>query len=197
LLAWVGRRTGERRAHVGVVAFLALAATHVLSVEAPPEALRDGVDDLARAAVAIAAFAVAALFSARELRERPPELRTVVEAAGAVALVYLPSIVIVDATSSGDGGELDQTPQVLLSAFWSALGLAALVYGLFRDERRFRLAGLVLLGVAVVKVGLYDLAALDEIYRVLSFIALGLLLLAGAFAYQRLRASVRDEGDAG
>jgi uncharacterized membrane protein len=34
---------------------------------------------------------------------------------------------------------------------------------------------------------LYDLASLDEIYRVLSFIALGLLLLAAAFAYQRVR----------
>ena len=48
-----------------------------------------------------------------------------------------------------------------------------------------------------VKVGLFDLAALDEIYRVLSVIALGLLLLAGAFAYQRLRASVRDDVESG
>jgi uncharacterized membrane protein len=76
---------------------------------------------------------------------------------------------------------------VLLSAFWSVTGLAALVYGLLRDERRFRLGGLALLGIAIVKVFLYDLASLDEIYRVLSFIALGLLLLASAFAYQRIR----------
>jgi LPXTG-motif cell wall-anchored protein len=34
---------------------------------------------------------------------------------------------------------------------------------------------------------LYDLAELESIYRALSFIALGLLLLGGAFAYQRSR----------
>jgi uncharacterized membrane protein len=44
-----------------------------------------------------------------------------------------------------------------------------------------------LLGIAVFKVFFYDLAELESIYRVLSFIALGLLLLVGAFAYQRVR----------
>jgi uncharacterized membrane protein len=41
--------------------------------------------------------------------------------------------------------------------------------------------------VTVVKVFLYDLSTLTSIYRVISLIALGLLLLAGAFAYQRIR----------
>jgi uncharacterized membrane protein len=39
----------------------------------------------------------------------------------------------------------------------------------------------------VAKVFLYDLAALTSVYRVASFIGLGLLLLLAAFAYQRLR----------
>jgi uncharacterized membrane protein len=50
-----------------------------------------------------------------------------------------------------------------------------------------RLAGLALLGLAVGKVFIVDLAALESIWRVASFLALGLLLLAGAFAYQRVR----------
>jgi len=33
----------------------------------------------------------------------------------------------------------------------------------------------------------YDLSTLTSIYRVISFIVLGLLLLAGAYAYQRSR----------
>ena len=41
--------------------------------------------------------------------------------------------------------------------------------------------------LTVAKVFLYDLSTLTSLYRVFSFIALGLLLLAGAFAYQRLR----------
>jgi uncharacterized membrane protein len=34
---------------------------------------------------------------------------------------------------------------------------------------------------------MYDLAALDSVYRVGSFMALGLLLLIAALAYQRMR----------
>ncbi len=166
--------------------FLALAAGHVVVVEAPPLALRDGVADLAAAALAIALVTVGA-YAVTRARSWPEPLRELLEIAVAIGAVYLPSIAIVELTSTGDELEPGQTPQVLLSAFWSVAGLAAVVYGLLRDERRFRVGGLTLLGIAVAKVFVYDLAELDEIYRVLSFVALGLLLLAGAFAYQRTR----------
>jgi uncharacterized membrane protein len=186
-LAAVGARGLSANAATAAPAFVALATLHVLGVEAPPVALREGVDDLAPAAAAIAAAAVAAFAVARIMRSRSPrEVLVPLELAGGALAVYLPSIAIVDLTTTG---EIDpgQTPQVLLSAFWSFTGLAALVYGLLRDDRRLRLGGLMLLGLAIAKVFLYDLASLDEIYRVLSFIALGLLLLASAFAYQRIR----------
>ena len=192
VLAWIARRTGDRRAHVGVAVFLTLAAGHVLAFEAPPSALIDGVDGLGRALVAIATVAAAALFASRQVDRGPGEWRTVLEAIGASALVYAGSVAIVDVTTAGEPVEPGQTPQVLLSAFWTVVGVAALLYGLVRDERRFRIAGLALLGLAVAKVFLYDLAALESIYRVLSFIALGLLLLAAAYAYQRIRLVVRE-----
>ena len=50
-----------------------------------------------------------------------------------------------------------------------------------------KLAGLGLLALTVAKVFVVDLAKLESIWRVASFLALGLLLLAGAFAYQRIR----------
>jgi uncharacterized membrane protein len=164
--------------------FVGLAAAHTVSIEAPvPLALRDGVDDLGSALLAVSATTIAALVASRL---SPDPLDKLLALVGVVGVVYAPSIAIVDLTS---GGELDpgQTPQVLLSAFWSATGLAAVVYGLARDDKRFRLGGLALLGLAAAKVIVYDLRELDEIYRVLSFVALGLLLLAGAFAYQRIR----------
>ena len=42
------------------------------------------------------------------------------------------------------------------------------------------------------RVAALDLAELDEIYRVLSFVAVGLLLLTGAYAYQRVRSAERN-----
>ena len=41
--------------------------------------------------------------------------------------------------------------------------------------------------MALAKVFLYDLATLTAMARVASFLALGLLLLAGAFAWQKIR----------
>jgi uncharacterized membrane protein len=82
-----------------------------------------------------------------------------------------------------------QEGQVLLSAMWSIVGFFALMAGLRRDADAVRTAGLGLLGLAVTKVFVYDLSTLTSIYRVVSFVVLGLLLLAGAFAYQRKRPS--------
>jgi uncharacterized membrane protein len=67
------------------------------------------------------------------------------------------------------------------------LGLLAFVAGLQRRLPELRHAGLVLLGLATLKVFLVDLAALDVAYRVVSLIALGLLLLASAGLWQRLQ----------
>jgi uncharacterized membrane protein len=81
-----------------------------------------------------------------------------------------------------------QASQLLLSGLWTVTGVAILVVGLTVDRRPLRLGGLALLGLAAVKVFAVDLAHLESVYRVASFLALGLLLLSGAFAYQRLRA---------
>lgn len=74
-----------------------------------------------------------------------------------------------------------------MSVFWALVGVGTMVLGLRRDLAIVRIAGLALLGVAVAKVFLFDLATLTAGYRVVSFIGLGLLLLGGALVWQRLR----------
>lgn len=185
-LAWLAGRFKDRRAAMGALVFLGLAAGHILTVEAQPDSLRNGVDDLADALIGLAAVAVACFAYARFATEEPVR-RWVLDAVGAGAVVYLASVAIVDQLGVAADGSPEQDGQVILSAVWSLAGFGALVYGLLYDDRRFRLGGLALLTIAVFKVFFYDLAELESIYRVLSFIALGLLLLAGAFAYQRVR----------
>jgi uncharacterized membrane protein len=75
----------------------------------------------------------------------------------------------------------------VLSLLWSGVGLAAVAVGLVRDIRALRYGGLALLVTAVVKVFAYDLAALTSLARVASLLVVGLLLIAGAYFYQRLR----------
>ena len=185
ILAWVGGRTGERRALVFSGAFLALAALHTLIDEAPPEALIEGVPNLGEALVAVVSVGLGALVMGLLVDRR--DLWMLCFAVAAVAFVYAASLAIVDVIQ-GDDVERSQTAQVALSAFWSSVGLIAIVVGLIRDIRELRWGGLVLLGIGVVKVFAYDLAELDQLYRVLSFIAVGILLLIGAYAYQRVRA---------
>jgi uncharacterized membrane protein len=189
LLAWFARRYGDRRAVVGAVAFLALALGHVLLFEAPLRGLVDGVDDLLVTAVALSIVALAFFASASQLRALLPEPATALTALTVALEIYLVSLAIVDAWGVSDLGVQQQAGQLGLSVFWSLTGLAGIVIGLVRGDRRFRYGGLALLALAVVKVFAYDLAELESIYRVVSFVGLGLLLLAGAFAYQRLRAA--------
>ena len=185
ILAWVATRTGERRALLFSAAFLALAALHTLAIEAPLDALIDGVPNLTEAVAAVLSVAVAALVIGLLLDRR--DLWMAAFAVAAVGFVYAASLVIVDVLEGEEIGR-SQTAQVALSMFWAGVGLAAIVVGLVRDIRELRIGGLILLGIGVVKVFIYDLAELDSLYRVLSFIVVGLVLLAGAYAYQRVRA---------
>ena len=186
ILAWVARRTGEQRALVFSVAFLGLAAVHTLIDEAPPDSLIDGVADLPVAVIAVLCVGIAALLVSQLVEL--VDVRLVLLGVGAVAILYAVSLTIVDLLQ-GDAAEPSQTAQVALSTFWGIVALVAIVIGLVGDVRELRFAGLALLGVSVAKVFAYDLSELDSLYRVLSFIAVGIVLLVGAYAYQRVRAA--------
>jgi uncharacterized membrane protein len=183
VLAWAGRQASTpERGLVASVVFVGLAAGHVLVFEVPPTSLAYGLDSIpvAIGAVALVLLALAGLAAA--YRDVLEPLAWV----GAGLAVYLASGLVVDLTGA-QAGQSTQTSQLALSGFWAGLGFAAIVAGLLRRQRAVRLGGLGILMLAVGKVFLVDLAHLESIWRVGSFLAVGLLLLAGAFAYQRTR----------
>jgi uncharacterized membrane protein len=71
------------------------------------------------------------------------------------------------------------------SALWMAYGAMLMMIGFWRNSAFVRWQALVLIALTIVKVFVYDTSQLDHIYRILSFIALGALLLVISFAYQR------------
>ena len=71
------------------------------------------------------------------------------------------------------------------SALWMAYGAMLMVIGFLRRSAFVRWQALILIAVTIVKVFVYDVSQLDRGYRIVSFIILGVLLLAISFVYQR------------
>lgn len=67
--------------------------------------------------------------------------------------------------------------QAALSMFWTVLALAVMVVATRRASRALWLTGGALLGVTVVKLFLFDLSRVTGVERIVSFIAIGVLLL--------------------
>jgi uncharacterized membrane protein len=181
-LVALARGGDDRVAAWGAGAFLTVALGHALAFEAPPGALVSGLESIPAAGLALGAAALAALRGAHRL----PRARTALAATAAVTLLYLASAALVTPFESDLG-------QALLSGLWATTGLVGLVVGLVRDERTLRLGALALLLATIAKVFLYDLAALESLARVGSFIALGLLLLVAAGIWQRMRPRPRPD----
>jgi uncharacterized membrane protein len=74
-----------------------------------------------------------------------------------------------------------------VSILWSLFALSLIVAGMWRDVRAIRYVGLALFAVVVWKVLFRDLVALDQLYRIVAFIILGLLVLSGSFVYLKYR----------
>ncbi|TAN47536.1 MAG: DUF2339 domain-containing protein [Methylococcaceae bacterium] len=81
-----------------------------------------------------------------------------------------------------------------VSILWSIYALAAVLAGIAKNYRRLRLVGLGLFALVAWKVFFVDLARLDQIYRILAFIVLGLLALGGSFAYMKYRLVFTAQG---
>lgn len=147
-------------------------------------------------AVALGFLALAAAMLGR-FERTAPRGRWAWVAAG-VTVAYLLSVAAVDIVAGqvGRGVGLDELKtqgQVALSVTWAAAGVIAFVAGLRLRISELRQGGLGLPALATGKVFLFDLSALEVAYRVISLIALGLLLLASAWLWQRLQPRPRAD----
>ncbi|HEY0494698.1 MAG TPA: DUF2339 domain-containing protein [Kutzneria sp.] len=72
----------------------------------------------------------------------------------------------------------------VITVSWTVAAIALLLWGI--RSAALRAVGLVLVGASVVKLILFDLAALDGLARVIAFLVAGLLLLLAGTRYARL-----------
>lgn len=82
-----------------------------------------------------------------------------------------------------------------VSILWSIFALTLVFNGIKRQMSRLRLVGLALFALVAWKVFFIDLARLEQIYRIVAFIVLGMLALGGAFFYMRYQQTFIGNAD--
>ena len=87
--------------------------------------------------------------------------------------------------SNGAGLGASGLELYVYSAVWLLFGVALLALGFLRNAAALRHAGMALVCVVVAKVFLVDMAGLQGLLRVFSFLGLGAALIGLGYAYRR------------
>jgi hypothetical protein len=122
---------------------------------------------------------------ARRLPERyplGPEVHGAVIIIGGLSLWRFLSLWVLEQQPSG----------FYLTASWSMLALALFTAGIALRERMYRWLGLGILACALGRVMILDVWKLETIYRILSFLALGIVLLVLGFIYNKYQEKLRE-----
>src|SRR5665213_1501895 len=83
-------------------------------------------------------------------------------------------------------GAISGAEQYTYSIAWLAFGVALLGIGIVFNSQRARLASGAVIALTILKAFLIDMSTLSGVYRALSFMCLGLVLVAIGWLYQRI-----------
>jgi len=202
LLLALGLRFKSGLARAGGYAVLALAGLRLLARHVPSRHLP--FTPVLNPEFGTWLFVIAVLGAAAWLRSRgeaPETERLAAPALSTLALILLFGLLTWETSSAFDvrarlaamtGDEAaahgaNLGGRLALSVLWTAFATGLLAGGLALRNRPLFYSGYALFAVTAFKVVLVDLAALHALYRMLSFLALALLLLAGAYLNLRFR----------
>jgi uncharacterized membrane protein len=135
----------------------------------------------------IPAVLVAAL--ARTIRNTRSQLYYIIAAIAAIVLMLVYLTLEVRTLFQGQvltGRVMSDAEDYTYSAVWLAFGVALLLAGIALKSQPARLASAAVVLLTIAKVFLHDLAGVQGIFRALSFIGLGLVLMGIGWLYQRL-----------
>ncbi len=74
-----------------------------------------------------------------------------------------------------------------LSALWAIYSAVLIIAGFIKRHAPSRIFAIVLFFVTILKVFIFDLSSLQSVYRIISFIGLGIILLLVSFLYTRFK----------
>ena len=82
-----------------------------------------------------------------------------------------------------------------LTILWGSYAVLLVVLGIFQSKKYLRIWGIVVIGVALLKLFFYDTTHLDTIAKTIVFVVLGFLLLIASFLYNKYTKKILDSED--
>lgn len=86
-----------------------------------------------------------------------------------------------------DAYDLRNSFKLGLSILWGVYSLLLIGLGIQQNKKHLRVAAMVLFGITLVKLFLYDISNLDTISKTIVFVCLGILLLIISFLYNKYK----------
>lgn len=79
-----------------------------------------------------------------------------------------------------------------ISIGWICLALALTILGFLFNKKHLRMQGIIILFISIFKVFIYDIRELEVIYRTISYIFLGIILLLISFLYTKYKDKIKE-----
>ncbi len=96
-------------------------------------------------------------------------------------------LITLDEASANFTHQADIFRMILLPIIWAVLGFGMIYFGLKNQLKSFPIVGIILFGLIILKLYLVDVWEMSNVFRIVSFIVLGILILLTSFMYQKLR----------
>lgn len=198
-LWWFGLRIRSipLKAMAAVPGFLSIARLVIVDTPGLRDPFIPIFNQYALSALAVVACVLGSYFMARRFKPRiSPGEFLIVRLVGVLGVVLLWWVLSIEThgffDALGHRPLADQirwewTAQMALSILWAIYASGLLAIGFWKQLPALRWLAFGFYALTVAKVLLFDMGELDEIYRILAFFVLSVLLGAAAWAYHRFR----------
>jgi hypothetical protein len=191
-LTWIGARLRDNRVVAGALVVFVLVCGRLAAIDSLMYSSAADYGLLANARFLTFAIAAASLWAAAWwIREGPFALAAYL--AGHFVMLWGLCLEAAGWAERGPAtGDIRSAVRMSISVLVAAYAVLLVGGGVAQRSAVTRIAGIVLIGVVVAKLYLYDVWLLGQFYRMTAFAILGVLLLAMSFLYSRFRGSIES-----
>jgi uncharacterized membrane protein len=85
-----------------------------------------------------------------------------------------------------------QSHKLMLSILWGVYALFLVIIGIHQQKKHLRVGAIILLGITLLKLFLFDISEFGTLAKTIVFVSLGILLLAISFLYNKFKKLIID-----